>query len=272
MNKSLANSNYKTLVGQQVSPTNATGGDLQSLDSMDYSKDGSENGKKKVLQPVYASLFEVPSEGPPNKSVKRKRNKHLLTAIGKQIPSTQRVELNNTISHTRNLSENPIGHKEHPSLPSFPNIHRTFVEEVPNRHGLSNPLSQASLKSKKMKKNSSGAALKPKAKKMSDQHKTDDSESKHKYVSSDPSVKLYQVHQSETSPREFPHNDKYLLILENNRALRRQIREMENMLDFKEMDFEQKFQELQRGKVLKDKEMVHRKFDVYKDLVKSYNK
>ena len=66
----------------------------------------------------------------------------------------------------------------------------------------------------------------------------------------------------------FPHHDKYLLILENSRALKRQVKEMDNWLDFREIEFDQKLNEFNKKPVVSDKNQVNFKFEAFKDLMK----
>lgn len=70
---------------------------------------------------------------------------------------------------------------------------------------------------------------------------------------------------------EMLHNDKYMLILENNRALKRKIKELENYIDSKEMEFEKGYQSLNSNTITKDKDLVSQRFGSYKELLDCYN-
>lgn len=67
-------------------------------------------------------------------------------------------------------------------------------------------------------------------------------------------------------------NEKYNQILEQNKALKRKVKELDNWLDFREMDFNQKLQDFNRQRVISDKNQVNYKFETFKDLLSSYNK
>lgn len=71
---------------------------------------------------------------------------------------------------------------------------------------------------------------------------------------------------------ELPHNDKYALILENNRALKREIKNMDHDLDRKELELEMNIQSLKQMKINTDKSLVDHKFKIFKKILKYYNK
>lgn len=71
---------------------------------------------------------------------------------------------------------------------------------------------------------------------------------------------------------EFPHNDKYNLILENSRALKREIKNMDHDLDNKEMELEMDIQNIKQQKINTDKDLVDNKFKIFMKILKCYNK
>jgi len=69
--------------------------EIKSIDSGTFSKGASDISRVKIMEPKYASLFEMKSDS--RKLKAKERNKNLIQAIGKQITNHDH---NNEISKT----------------------------------------------------------------------------------------------------------------------------------------------------------------------------
>jgi hypothetical protein len=70
---------------------------------------------------------------------------------------------------------------------------------------------------------------------------------------------------------DFPHQDKYLNILENNRALKRKIKELDDYLDGREMKLELTLKNQKLAKFNTDKDMVNMMYSNFKNMLDIYN-
>ena len=110
---------------------------------------------------------------------------------------------------------------DHTSLPNFPNIHRSFMNKNPKNFTEMPKLLEKSSNENVKSMNKISAKIPVK-----------NSSIANTIQSSDNSM----VKNSSIS--EFPYTDKYQLIMENNRALKREIKDMDTELDLKEMELE----------------------------------
>lgn len=122
-----------------------------------------------------------------------------------------------------------------------------------------------------LKKNSTGN-IKPiqniKSNKISFRENVSDPLSQDKFLNNDSSLNKGL---NGNSTQEFPHQDKYLDILENNRALQRKIKQLDKYLDSQEMILEQTLQNQKLAKINIDKDMVDLKYSNFKNMLDLYN-
>lgn len=168
-------------------------------------------------------------------------------------------------------------------MPNFPNIHRTIaVREISKDKESTERIMPDPIVHKKLNKNSSGnlaGSFRLKSRKKSIPDHTLEL-ARDKYLQQTIDGKSLGSGFNELSTHEFPHNDKYLLILEHNRALRREIKDLEDWLDLKEMEFQNHTLTRNNSNYksftsaannLQDKDFAQEKFDRFSTLLSYYN-
>lgn len=125
--KTEANSPIKLHLNEDLVLLNQTHTDVISINSVNNSKDVSDDGKK-AMEPIYSTLFELPMKMSPNRHQRSSRKSNIAASLTKQMNQELSYDRQRDLSFdTGNQQANT---NDQNTSPSFPNIHRTAIKEI----------------------------------------------------------------------------------------------------------------------------------------------